>query len=435
MTGVKATAPTRAWRGTLCALSLSGALLAGGCVTNEQALQEHEQEVAVDAAQLEQFLADKPQALKPYYEVLMRQGRRNQVLNNMRIGTAALGLGEHDAAARAFDEALAGIETIYADNEQAAEARSVWVRENAKDFKGEPYERAMAYYYRGLLYLREGDYQNARASFKGGQLQDAFAEEDQDRADFALLYYLEGWASHCNGDDQLAEDAFAEALKHNPSLILPRDDHGLLLVRETGSGPIKQAVGDYQEQLTFAPGPQDGALLAEFTVGEHTAIAPEAEDVFYQASTRGGRQVDHILGQKAQFKENLDATGDVLTTAGGMSAAAGMMGGSSDAAMVGALLMIAGAVAEESAKAARAEADVRTWDNLPGEVKLATLPLPAEAGEGRVRLFGRDGAPLDGSEQPFRYQAAGACAVAWTRSDDPSDIPLRAPGSGGPAEG
>ena len=144
MTGEKATAPMRAWRGTLCALSLSGALLAGGCVTNEQALQEHEKEVAVDAAQLDQFLADKPQALKPYYEVLMRQGRRNQVLNNMRIGTAALGLGEYDAAARAFDEALAGIETIYADNPEAAEARSVWVAVSAPATPGLPSNRRTA---------------------------------------------------------------------------------------------------------------------------------------------------------------------------------------------------------------------------------------------------------------------------------------------------
>ena len=422
------------WRACAPGLLLAGVLATAGCVTNEAALQEHEKEVAVEPAQIEAFIADKPEPLKPYYEVMMRQGPRNAVLNNMRIGTAALGLGEYEAAASAFDEALAGIETIYADNERAAEARSVWTRENVKDFKGEPYERAMAYYYRGLLYLRAGDYQNARASFKGGQLQDAFAEEDQNRADFALLYYLEGWASHCNGDGQLADDAFKAALEINPDLILPEGDHGLLLVRESGDGPAKAADGEYQEKLTFLPGRTEDALLAEFTVGDHTAIAPKTEDVFYQASTRGGRRVDHVLGQKAQFKENLDDTGDVLTTAGGVSAAAGLMGGNSDAAMVGALLMIAGAGGLGAFLRDRAE-DVRTWDNLPAAVKLATLPLPAEAGEGRARLFGRDGAPIPGSERNFTYQKAGSCAVAWSRSTDPTEIPLRAPGSGGPAEG
>jgi hypothetical protein len=30
-------------------------------------------------------------------------------------------------------------------------------------FIGEPYERAMAYYYRGLLYWRDGEIDNARA--------------------------------------------------------------------------------------------------------------------------------------------------------------------------------------------------------------------------------------------------------------------------------
>ena len=103
------------------------------------------------------------------------------------------------------------IEAIYADNAKAEAARSKFTKENAKDFKGEPYERAMAYYYRGLAYLAEGDYENARASFKGGMLQDTLAANEKYNADFASLAFLEGWSSQCMGRKDAAASAFAEA--------------------------------------------------------------------------------------------------------------------------------------------------------------------------------------------------------------------------------
>ena len=141
----------------VCALALSA------CGTT----QRHEISLKVDPKQQAEFLADKPGKLKRLYARVLAEGDRNAVLNYTRIGVAAFETGEVEEAGKAFDEALNRIEAIYADNEKAEAARSKFVKENAKDFKGEPYERAMAYYYRGLAYLAEGDYENARASFKG----------------------------------------------------------------------------------------------------------------------------------------------------------------------------------------------------------------------------------------------------------------------------
>ena len=109
----------------------------------------------------------------------------------MRIGTSALQMGYYDLAKMCFDQCLNYIEAVYADNEKAKQARSLWYEEGMKDFKGEPYERVMAYYYRGLLYIQDSDFENARACFKAGVIQDAFAEERQHQCDFALLLFLE----------------------------------------------------------------------------------------------------------------------------------------------------------------------------------------------------------------------------------------------------
>ena len=205
--------PPAAWRPLLAAAAL--ALVVGGCATSERF-----KDADVKPDVMVAYLQGKPEPLHPHYATLLRQGPRNAVLNHMRTGLAAAELGAGALAAESFDQALASIESVYANTETAEKARSLWNAEAYKDFKGEPYERAMAYYYRGLLYMREGDYENARASFKGGQLQDAFAAEEQNRADFALLTFLEGWASRCAGSEGLAVESFAETRGLRPEALL-----------------------------------------------------------------------------------------------------------------------------------------------------------------------------------------------------------------------
>jgi hypothetical protein len=50
---------------------------------------------------------------------------------------------------------------------------AVWINEKLKIWKGEPYERAMASFYLGLVYYIRHDYGNARAAFEKRPLQAA----------------------------------------------------------------------------------------------------------------------------------------------------------------------------------------------------------------------------------------------------------------------
>src|ERR1700675_1702871 len=121
--------------------ALLGVLVAvvalAGCATGER-FRERE----VPAGVLSDYLGDKPERLRPHYAVLLRQGQRNVVLNHMRAGLAAMELGAYPVAKESFDQALLGIEAVYADSETASQARKLWTAEAYKDFKGEPYERA-----------------------------------------------------------------------------------------------------------------------------------------------------------------------------------------------------------------------------------------------------------------------------------------------------
>jgi hypothetical protein len=406
-------------------LLLLGAIVSAGCAT----VSAREREMDVAPGVLSGVLAGKPAALHPLYTVLLRQGPRNAVLNQMRLGLAAADLGATGAAAEALDQALAGIEAVYAQSETAARARELWYRESYKDFKGEPYERAMAYYYRGLLYLREGDYENARASFKGGMLQDAFAEEAQNRADFALLAFLEGWASRCRGDEGLARQSFDEVRTLKPGFTPPAPEHNVLLVAETGTAPVKWGDGPRRSFLRYRRGTGFPEAAVTFRVGGEARPAWHVEDIYWQAATRGGRPVDYILEGKVAFKSTLETTGSVLTTVGVATMVAGASSRSSEATIAGAAVAVIGIIAQGVASAVKPEADVRAWDTLPDGVHVLTTTLAPEHGTIDAVFLDAAGAPVRGLARPVPVSFAQRCGIGWVRSHPAVPDNPRAPGT------
>ncbi len=339
----------------------------------------------------------------------------------MSSGLRAFAKGEDIQAAATFDRVIAGINVIYADTEEARKARSLWYAEEEKLFKGEPYERAMAFYYRGLLFLRSGDYENARASFRSGLLQDAFAEEQQHRADFALLLFLDAWASQCLDADDMAEEAYAELVekRHRPDFIIPDRDHDLLVVVETGDAPRKLADGVGHYQLKYRPGrnPQEKSVRLLLS-GQSVSMYP-MEDIYLQAATRGGRAVDHIIGRKVTFRRGAQKVASVLTQASSISMLLAPAFGEAagDVRTVAGAAGIVGTIAWAGSVAARPEADTRRWDNLPGAVHVLTMKQDDAPKEIPVRFLDSGGRMLNGLSRTVVVPGWSAgCGLAWLRS-------------------
>jgi len=300
------------------------------------------------------------------------------VLNHLRAGVIALELGLKDRAAQSLDIALNGITAIYADSQQAAKARSLWHEEGSKDFKGEPYERWMAFYYRGVVDMMDGDWDNARADFKAGLLQDAFAEEEQNRADVAVLLYLQGWCSQMVGDMVTAREAYDEAKKLRPDLVIPDPGANVLVLAETGYGPRKLGDGVGNYELVYRRGKRFTETRAYMQrSGQWLPLYP-IEDVFWQATTRGGRPVDRIIQGKVAFKQNTEAVGSVLT---GLASEAMVLQpltyskSLDDKAAVVGLIGVAALALSSNTKPA---ADVRYWESLPDAIHVATLTADAK---------------------------------------------------------
>lgn len=381
--------------------------------------------------QIQAYLADKPEAARPLFRHAMLDGDRNQVLYLMRAGLASMDAGNFKSSAEAFDQALAKIEAVYANNPSADKARSKFVKEAFKDFKGEGYERSMAYYYRGVLYLYEGDYDNARASFMSGQLQDQWAEDTQYSSDFALMDVLAGWASQCAGDPGLAKDFYDKARLKSADIAIPAPEDRTLLLAEVGRSPQKWADGKYQENLRYREGEVSGSARVTFRLADAELNGKTGESLYRQAATRGGREVDTILAGKASFKNttaNLaSGTGQAALVAmqTSNSLASQNYGGANTMAYAGLALGAFSLLSAAASSAAKPQADIRYWDNLPGTLVFATSP-PVGA-YGQIDYVSAAGGQVSTTLLEPRSDPRGVCSIAWSRESSGYTVPEVAP--------
>ncbi len=357
--------------------------------------------------QIAAYVDARPEALRPLYQTLYTGGERNAVLNFQRLGLAAFEAGLFKESAWAFDQALGRIEAVYADNPQAATARSVFHNEANKDYKGEPYERAMAYYYRGLLYLQAGDYGNAHAAFKEAERQDTLSDGEEFQADFAMMNYLRGWSLHCQGRDGTAKEFFDLATKNEKTLSAPAEGDNVLFIAELGNGPIKARDGTQAQKLLFQGGadyPETLATITHSAAGSPATLAMvPASSVTYQATTRGGRAIDGLMNGKANWKEGTDSLGTALMTQGLTS---------TDAS--GGYMALAGLAFSMFSSAMKTRADIRMWDGLPDRLMIATTKASAPEWTYSVAYAGEKG-PVELEGKTLRADPK-ACSIVWMRS-------------------
>lgn len=338
---------------------------------------------------------------------------RDRVLYEYRFAVAALRAGNFDDAKKLFDAAILRIGGIISGPDDAAKrSRGMFTAEREKVFIGEPYERVMAFYYRGILYWRDGQPDNARACFRSAEFIDADAEEKTYQSDYVLLDYLDGLATTKLAGDGSDARARAEALAKHP---LPAYDPAanVLCFVEFGAGPRKFVAGEYGEQLKFQATPSR-VRSAALSVGDQNLYFTPWDNLNYQALTRGGRVMDHILGNKAVFKRTTDVAGDVAL-AGSAIAADNIykekkrivtdekgrkrevteiekdQGNQNLAIGLG----IIGVASKLFSAATETRADTRTWDNLPQYLSFGALRLPPGEHPALLQFYDAEGKAIE----------------------------------------
>lgn len=294
-----------------------------------------------------------------------------------RVVMEALKRGQFVEARTLLDETLPDISMLRALDPKARSTHRLFTPESAKTFVGEPFERAMAYYHRGILYWMDGELDNARACFRTAQLFDADAQKEAFACDYLLLDYLDGYVSAKLGAD--GSDSLKRARANAKQITLPDFDvsANVIVFLQMGFGPVKTTVGRNGERLAFQEG-HSTAVAAEVRIdGVKTRTAPW-DNLTYQAVTRGGRLMELILRDKSRIKTTGDIIGD-LTFEPGLILTLPESTQNIGFALVGTAFL-----AKAVAGSTETRADTRTWNNLPQF--LAFTAMRAQPGPQQIEI-------------------------------------------------
>ena len=290
---------------------------------------------------------------------------KDKNLWRLRVALAALKAARYNEAKELFDSALPPAGSILLGNAETRQARALFSLESGKVFYGEPYERSMGWFYRGMLYWRDGEPDNARACFRTAQLFDA-AAASEDQGDWVLMDYLDGFATAKLGGDGSA--ALARARKSAMNLPDFDTSANVLIFLQFGYGPVKRTGGDVGEGLVFGEG-HSTIQSADIRSGNLSVIAPALDNLTLQASTRGRRQFDTVLADKAAVKKAGDTVGDIGFLPGLI------LTQPEETRDVGLALLGAGLAGKAFGGTVKPNADTRSWNNLPQHLAFAALRL------------------------------------------------------------
>ncbi|HLG20010.1 MAG TPA: tetratricopeptide repeat protein [Bdellovibrionota bacterium] len=322
------------------------------------------------------------QAIETFQEKV-KEGGKDYVLYNLALLSAAMRAGKYDLAEKA---ALDAQRVMWSDAGKERGTASLVSAEAIKVFKGEPFEKAMAMIYPGILYFNRGDYDNARAAFSKAVL--AIKQKEKNREDFALAYVLEAKVALKMGELDNARIALekAKARYANNSLfeVEKLKKNNTIFLVEMGKAPrkIRKGPGGSLDDWQRRDYPERSAsiFVDDVEIGKTTEVA----DLTTQAKTQGRTGKDAVQVTKGVARDAAIATTVIAAdqaargnkTAGWVALGAGLF-----------------AVANQS------QADVRQWELLPDLLQVQFAQL--SPGEHRVRVvfYNASGRALPGEEQ------------------------------------
>lgn len=157
-----------------------------------------------------------------------------------------------------------------------------------------------------------------------------------------------------------------------------------LLCIELGKGPLRYPIGQYGQLAIFTCKPC-GIKKIKVFINEKPFGSDKvslSSDVFFQAITRGGREMDGILKGQAQFKQTTaDMSMACSQTALDIMNQANLQSSTNpyydptSAYMAGAAIAVIGLGLAMASAAANPAADVRHWSLMPGNIIIAPFYL------------------------------------------------------------
>ncbi len=308
------------------------------------------------------------------------------LLNNARLGVAALADGDNTEAEQALGRVFNWLSTAGLNEDRTTAA--VWVHEGVRIWKGEPFEQALLYHYVATQYAVQDDWENARAAasnalfrltdFGGDKSSEDLtrsAAEDDNFLDieytavdtnFALGFVMQAIGSKLSGASGFdAQLNAAVAINEDLNALTDRIRSGFdtLLIVDYGKGPTKIAYGPDDALLRFDPQERHRGPITVNINGSHAAKLNPVCDIDRMA-------VDHRWNNLEDIRIAKSVIGDVLVVSGFAVAAHGGNRDSLETVLAGLGMMAAGALTKSGAKG-----DTRYFEFAPQSIYIVPLAL------------------------------------------------------------
>ena len=397
------------WVGVLAALVLTG------CKTGEleNRLDKMEERAEVGEAR---FRAGDYAAAEETFKNLEAERTVSSPLYRLN-GIPCLVLSvETDKAHEAMQVLRVELEELY-DPESEKKALSKWHGEINKVYKGTPHEMGLFYALMSLSFAQRGAYEDAWRCVQNGLLHDSDAQNDQYRSDDTLLLYLGTVFAEKIGETDSAQQCrtrlknalaqrhvwAADLEKHpqsayRPLVGVPTEQPNAVVMVWTGTPPQFGRKGKYGEKRTVLKGEESAAEFMTVSVdgGAEKIIPSRIGDVNFQATTQGGRLMDNVLADKAEFKQDMKNFQKAAIGLSGLCFAASLatLGSSKESLVLSGTLLAAGVgflvvdgVFYWFYDKTDPRADIRAWKTMPGQLNVMPLTLPAGKHELVVRSY------------------------------------------------
>lgn len=327
------------------------------------------------------------------------------ILNNVRLGLAALADGENAEAERALGRSFDWLSTAGLNEDRTAAA--VFTHEGVRIWKGEPFEQALTYYWVAAFYATLGDWENARAASANALFRltdfgeaestleiarqsvddDDYLDEGYTAVDtnFALGFLMQAIGADLSGTAGATEQ-FNAAVEINEELadlvdVLRDREYDTLLMIDYGKGPTKVAYGPNESLARFAV--QDSGEPAA-TVTRDDAIQARYRPV----ANVNDMARDHRWNNLEQIRRAKSLLGDALVVGGLITTQVGGQRDSGRTQLVGLGLIGMGLLTQSGARA-----DTRYMEFAPQLVFLVPVKLD-EPGTITVTVENRPGARI-----------------------------------------
>jgi tetratricopeptide (TPR) repeat protein len=320
------------------------------------------------------YYAGRYEPARQVLSPLAQKTDENYALNNVRLGSVALAEYDLRLAESSLYKAYEVMNSVNV-NDPGRSAAAVAVSEHLKVWKGEPFERAMANFYLGLVYYMKHDYANARAAFENalfklrdyGEGQVKSDQYKEAESDFTIAYIMLGRCWRQLGDLDKARDIFNRVVKLRPDLKYLVEgesfDHAnVVLVVDFGQG-VEKRLGADNSIMIMVPDPQQAPPVPA------AAVSVDGKPI----DLRGQNQppIDLVALAHQRRWQSIDTIRVVKSAVG-----TGLMAASAYSAYEGHRDTALGLAAAGLLLKATSTADLRHWEMLPRTTFILPLELP-----------------------------------------------------------